>query len=82
MSMLQPLIERRDGEEIIHTLQAYILDENSSTTRTAEALFVHKNTVKYRIQKAGDLLGFHIGDILQSRNLAYALAMQRMLGPA
>ena len=82
MSMLQPLIERRDGEEIIHTLQAYILDENSSTTRTAEALFVHKNTVKYRLQKAGDLLGFHIGDILQSRNLAYALAMQRMLGPA
>lgn len=82
MSMLQPLIERRDGEEIIHTLQAYILDENSSTTRAAEALFVHKNTVKYRLQKAGDLLGFHIGDILQSRNLAYALAMQRMLGPA
>ena len=37
------------------------------------------NTVKYRLAKAGDLLGFHIGDILQSRNLAYALAIRRML---
>ena len=82
MSMLQPLTERRDGEEIIRTLQTYILDEDSSITNTAKALFVHKNTVKYRLAKAGDLLGFHIGDILQSRNLAYALAIQRMLGPA
>ena len=78
-SMLQPLKERRDGEEIIRTLQTYILDEDSSITNTAEVLFVHKNTVKYRLQKAGDVLGFHIGDVLQSRNLTYALSLQRMI---
>ncbi len=77
--MLQPLKERRDGEEIIRTLQTYILDEDSSITNTAEVLFVHKNTVKYRLQKAGDVLGFHIGDVLQSRNLTYALSLQRMI---
>ena len=61
------------------TLSAYLLDENSSVTQTAEHLFVHKNTVKYRLQKADNLLGFRVGDIPQSKNLLYALALRRIL---
>ena len=78
-AQLEPILSRRDGEEIVRTLAAYLLDRNSSLVDTAAALFVHKNTVKYRLQKAGDILGFHIGDIPQSKNLIYALALRRLL---
>ena len=78
-SQLEPILARRDGGDIVRTLAVYLLDRNSSLVETAAELFVHKNTVKYRLQKAGDLLGFHIGDIPQSKNLIYALALRRLL---
>ncbi|HIX33301.1 MAG TPA: PucR family transcriptional regulator [Candidatus Gemmiger avium] len=79
LSLLGPILEGKDGQEIVDTLSAYLLDENSSVTQTAEHLFVHKNTVKYRLQKADNLLGFRVGDIPQSKNLLYALALRRIL---
>jgi len=78
-SMLDRIAAGRDGAEILDTLACFLLDRNSSITETAAALFVHKNTVKYRLQKAGDLLGFRIGDIPQSKNLMYAIALRRLL---
>ena len=78
-SRLEALLSRRDGEDIVRTLAVYLLDKNSSLVETAAELFVHKNTVKYRLQKAGDILGFHIGDIPQSKDLIYALALRRLL---
>ena len=78
-SLLDPFLDGRDGPEILRTLETYLLDENSSIVDTASRLFVHKNTVKYRLQKAGDILGFRIGDVPQSKNLIYALSLQRIL---
>lgn len=77
--LLTPILAGKDGEEILRTLTVFLLDQNSSITETAKHLFVHKNTVKYRLQKASNLLGFHVGDIPQSKNLIYALALQRIL---
>ena len=79
LSLLDPILSGKDGEEIINTLTVFLLDKNSNITETAAHLFVHKNTVKYRLQKASNLLGFHVGDIPQSKNLIYALALQRIL---
>lgn len=79
LSLLEPILAGKDGREINETLAVFLLDENSSVVGTAARLFVHKNTVKYRLQKAGNLLGFHIGDIPQSKNLIYALSLQRLL---
>lgn len=83
-SLLDPIMSGKDGTEIANTLTVFLLDKNSSITETAAHLFVHKNTVKYRLQKASDLLGFRVGDIPQSKNLLYALALQRimLLSPA
>ncbi|MGM9607645.1 MAG: PucR family transcriptional regulator [Oscillospiraceae bacterium] len=78
-SMLTPLLAGRDGNEILNTLTVFLLDKNSSITETAAHLFVHKNTVKYRLQKASDFLGFRVGDVPQSKKLFYALALQRIL---
>ena len=79
LSLLEPILSGKDGEEIVNTLTVFLLDKNSSITDTAAHLFVHKNTVKYRLQKAGNLLGFRVGDIPQSKNLIYALALRRIL---
>lgn len=79
LSLLDPILSGKDGEEIITTLAVFLLDQNSNITETAAYLFVHKNTVKYRLQKAGNLLGFHVGDIPQSKNLIYALALRRIM---
>ena len=68
-SLLDPILEGRDGVDLLHTLAVFLLDRNRSITDTATDLFVHKNTVKYRLQKASDLLGFHVGDVLQSKSL-------------
>ncbi len=81
-SLLDPILRRKDGAEIVRTLEVFLLDKNSAITETAAELFVHKNTVKYRLQKAGDLLGFRVGEIPQSKNLLYALALQRILPKA
>lgn len=78
-AQLESILARRDGKDMVHTLAVYLLDKNSSVVDTASALFVHKNTVKYRLQKAGDILGFRIGDIPQSKDLIFALALRRLL---
>lgn len=81
-SLLDPILEGRDGVDLLHTLAVFLLDRNRSITDTATDLFVHKNTVKYRLQKASDLLGFHVGDVLQSKSLIFALSLLRILQPA
>ena len=50
MSLLDPIMSIKDGVEMIKTLTVFLLDKNSSITETAAHLFVHKNTVKYRLQ--------------------------------
>ena len=54
MKILRPLSRAREGKEIVKTLQAFLLDAGSGTKRTAELLFVHVNTIKYRIQRTLD----------------------------
>lgn len=79
LSLLDPILAGKDGAEIAQTLAVFLLDKNASVTDTAAHLFVHKNTVKYRLQKAGNLLGFRVGDMPQSKNLMYALALRRIM---
>lgn len=79
MQLLRTLSSGRDGEDILNTLAAYLLDENSSIVETAAKAFVHKNTIKYRLQKASDLLGYRVGQMPASQELMYALALRRMM---
>lgn len=68
-----------ERKEVLQTLAVYLLDTDSSVTDTAQKLFVHKNTVKYRLQRASDSLGFRIGDLPGSQDLMTALALRRLL---
>ncbi len=79
LSLLRSISTGRDGEDILSSLAVFLLDEHNSVTDTAARLFVHKNTIKYRLQKTGDLLGFRIGEMPSSQELIYALAIRRLL---
>ena len=79
MKILRPLSRAREGKEIVKTLQAFLLDAGSGTKRTAELLFVHVNTIKYRIQRCSELLGFRIGQEPETMSLYFAAALQRLL---
>lgn len=79
MSLLQMVSPGRDGADVLDTLTVYLLDEHSNVTGTAAALFVHKNTIKYRLQKTSDILGFRVGDMPSSQELMYALGLRRLI---
>lgn len=53
--------DRQHNTELSITLQVY-LEHTRSLSKTAEILFVHRNTVRYRINKCMELLGSDLTD--------------------
>ncbi|MHB8340672.1 MAG: PucR family transcriptional regulator [Mycobacteriales bacterium] len=69
---LSPLVahDRAHGGELIATVRAY-LDCDASLQRTAKTLFVHRNTVTYRLARVRELTGLD-PDVLADLFLLYA----------
>ena len=78
-TVLQPLLSQdQNGQgKLLPTLQAY-LDNNLSPTRTAEALYVHTNTVKYRIKKISELTALNLDDLNNILTVKVALMIQSL----
>lgn len=76
---LEVLKGTKEERESIRTLEVFLLDSRCSHTRAGELLFLHKNTIKYRLQQYSDALGFHIGDFPDTLPLYYAAAVSRLL---
>jgi len=76
---LDPLRGEREAGELIHTLAVYLLDTGSSLTETAERLFLHKNTIKYRLKCMSDRFGYRVGAMPASIKLCEAVAIDRLL---
>ena len=64
---------------LVGTLETYLLDAQMSVTTTAEKMFLHKNTIKYRIQRIADHLGFVPGSFPETIPLFTACALNRLL---
>ncbi|NTV89592.1 MAG: PucR family transcriptional regulator [Clostridiales bacterium] len=71
---LGPLIEhdKVSSNQLIQTLEAF-LRESGNITITSEKLFIHKNTLKYRIQKIEEITGFSLKDMQDCFKLQLAL---------
>ena len=72
---------QRDSEELdlAETLSVYLLDGGMSVTRTAELLHFHKNTVKYRLRRISDLLGYRADKTPELLALYKACAVRRLM---
>lgn len=73
-SMLKDLIadDSETTADLRHTLKVY-LDNQCEITKTASDLYVHRNTVKYRIEKCENILGLTVHTPENSLNLRLAL---------
>lgn len=68
------------GPEIIETLTAY-LDQGGSIEGTARVLYVHPNTVRYRLRRVLDLTGLAPNDARHAFTLRIALVIGRLAPP-
>ena len=67
-------IDQRDGSHLTVTLYQY-LQHGCNAPRTAQLLFIHKNTMLYRLEKIRAILGADLtdGDVLFRLQLSYRI---------
>lgn len=76
LTILEPIME---DKEAIKTLCSFLLDSNGSFSKCSEMLFVHKNTVKYRIRKISELLGYDVTCFSETYDVYMATMVYRVL---
>ncbi|MFT8879364.1 MAG: PucR family transcriptional regulator [Oenococcus sp.] len=76
------LFSPREQEEWIKTLGSYLLDADQQITATSQLLYVHPNTVKYRLAKIGERLGFPVGQMPESWSLFVLCGLLRLVNKA
>lgn len=73
--ILGPLLEydRQYGTELVETLRVF-LENNQNTAKAAKALFIHYNTLRYRMECVQQILGDALED--PQKRLAIEIALQ------
>jgi DNA-binding PucR family transcriptional regulator len=65
------------GPPTLDTVAAF-LDHGSSIEGTARAMFVHPNTVRYRLKRAAEVTGLTVTDPRQAYTYRVALTLGRL----
>ena len=75
-SLLSPLLDydADHGTELVRTLQVF-LDCSGSWTKAAEAMFVHVNSLRYRMRRVEELTGRDLGSLADQAALLLALRL-------
>ena len=73
-----PLLEA--GDPTLDTVSAY-LDHGGSIEATARSMFVHANTVRYRLRRASEITGLSVSDPRQAYTYRVALTLGRLTAP-
>ena len=76
---LRTLQTNGEDTELIKTLETYLIDADNSVTRCADLLFVHKNTIKYRLGRIRSILGYAPSKSPENLYLYEALAINRLI---
>lgn len=77
-NVYQPLLEA--GASTLDTVST-LLDHGGSIEATARAMFVHANTVRYRLRRAADITGLTPGDPRDAYTYRLALTLGRLHPP-
>ena len=67
--------------ELLRTLETF-LESDGSIANTAEKLFTHRHTIRYRLERARDLTGLDVGSSDGRERLSLGLKAMRVLGIA
>lgn len=76
---IEPLRVQDDKIDLIDTLAVFLLDAHNSLQKTGALMFLHKNTVKYRINKIKQCLGYDVSKMPEAYNLYLAVALDRLI---
>ena len=74
----RPLVDA--GAPTLDTVAAF-LDHGGSIEGTARAMFVHANTVRYRLKRAAEVTGLSVSDPRQAYTYRVALTLGRLAAP-
>lgn len=74
---IKPLTLEEDGQELIITLKSF-LECNQNYSLTAEKLFVHNNTVRYRINKIKNLIDMDSEDSVERLKIEIVLKFLKL----
>lgn len=75
-TVYQPLVEAGSG--LLETLTAY-LDASGSIEATGRYLFIHPNTVRYRLRRIADVTGLSPAEARDAYTLRVALTLGRLM---
>ncbi len=80
---LDPLLEydRENNASLVATLRGYLMC-NGNITRTAQDIFVHRNTLLYRLNQIRDLTGWELEDARTRMNLLASILIREYLQDA
>jgi purine catabolism regulator len=70
--ILGSLLAYETGSELIRTLQAYF-EHNGNLSQTAESLYIHRNSLLYRMERIAEISGLDLGN--SETRLAVQLAL-------
>ena len=72
------LISSKKREQLLGTLETFVLDSGMNAAKTSELIGIHINTVKYRLRKINALLGVEITGNRVIPGLTIAVALKRL----
>ena len=70
--------DHANGTFLQETLLAYYMN-GFSVSKTAESLFIHRNTLQYRINKIQELLEVELDDYMEYLNLINCILVKRLM---
>jgi sugar diacid utilization regulator len=78
---IAPLVayDEQYDTELVRTLETF-LDEDGSVARTAEKLFTHRHTIRYRLERVRELTELDVGSTDGRERLSLGLKAMRVLG--
>ncbi len=77
--MLGPLLAHESSAEFIRTLEAFF-EHHGNLSQTAEALYLHRNTLAYRLDRIEEILNIDLDSPEARLSVQLALHIQRMSG--
>jgi len=76
--ILGSLLAYEGGRDFIKTLEIYF-DHNGVLSQAAEALFIHRNTLSYRMERIAEITGLDIHNTETRLAVQLALRIHRMV---
>ena len=70
--------DHANGTDLVETCWAYYLN-GFSVSATADDLFIHRNSMQYRLNKIEELLGFSLDDSIEFLDILNCIYVKKMM---